>query len=443
MIAVAVDLGASSVRFAVGRVVSDRLTCEVVRQEPNPIVGSPDDPRWSLGFLERFVRDAVEYAASLGESATVGIDSWGVDHGFLVDPAPDPVAYRHPAHQSELASLEAHQGELYGWTGIQKQPFNTLVQLRARVRGGWSPTSPWLILPDYLIWRLTGDARQEVTQASTTQMLGVDGEWHPGAIALSMWEAPPPSLVSVTGERLATGQDNVTLVRVGSHDSASALFGLGILLETDLYLNLGTWSILGCVLDKPLTSEAARVTNCSNERAVDGRVRFLKNIPGLWVPNRLHEELRIEASVGEWLATADPSYCRIVDVHDPSLYNPSSMVGAVADLLEQRPVQPEQWASVALRSLVLAVRDAVGEISLVTGRVFDRIRVSGGGSRSAALCQALADATQKRVVAGPVEATLYGNLAVQLLAHNLVTNLEEASRLLDESFDLQTYEPAL
>lgn len=436
--AIAVDLGASSVRFASGRLSGDRIEIEVVRQQPNPIIGSEADPHWSLAFLERFVREAIDYGGSLGEPATVGIDSWGVDHGFLLDPAPDPVAYRHPSHQAELASLDSHQTQLYNWTGIQKQPFNTIVQLRARVRSR-RPQAPWLILPDFLIWRVTGDAQQELTQASTTQMLGIDGTWHPGALVLSMWETPPPNLVTAAGERLSTAHSTVSIVRVGSHDSASAAFGLGTLHEDDLYLNLGTWSILGCILASPLVSAEARAANFSNERAVDGSVRFLKNIPGLWVPNRLHEDLGLQCSVGEWLESGDPNWTSTIDVYSPSLYLPHSMMDAVAALADKRPETNEQWAALALNSLVRAVADAVQEIGLVTGLNYRRIRVSGGGSRSRALCQAIADATGIGVVSGPVEATLYGNVAVQFVAQGRVKDFAEASTLLDRSFDTQTF----
>lgn len=426
--AVAVDLGATSARFAAGWLEDSRLRHEIIEQVPHAPRFDGKHLVWDLDALLGICRRAIGYAGEHFDDATVGIDSWGVDHGFLdvggnlLGP---PICYRDPSHEAALKSIDHQQPHLYRLTGIQRQPFNTICQLVARRKE--DPTLPscatWLILPDLLGYLLTGARGYELTQASTTQLMGLDQHWCAEAFDIAGW--PVPELPPVKPGAVMGKVDSVGIVRVGSHDTASAVFGFGDLPSDHAYLNVGTWSILGSLLASPLVSEVTEAKNWSNEIAVDGRARFLKNVPGFYVLNRLHDELGSGQPMGAWLEASALSFAGRFDVFDESLYNPASMPAACAALLSPEPKTEAEWAGAALGSLVdaLAVqtadlRDLAGDLSL--------IRVGGGGSQSGAFCQAIADKTGLRVEAGPAEATVIGNLAFQFQSRGIDIDLDQA-----------------
>jgi rhamnulokinase len=251
--------------------------------------------------------------------------------------------------------------------------------------------------------------------ASTTQLMGLDGNWSPRAFELAGWEVPDfsPSLPGHIGGYVT---DSVRLASVGSHDTASAVAGLSPITDSTIFLNVGTWSLIGCVVDHPIVSDAARTANLTNERTVDGRVRLLKNVPGFYVINRLHEELGVGGDVPHWLATADMSVAARIDLDDEGLFNPKNLVEYVIPQLAQIPKDHREWAGIALQSLIDALAKVPAQLAEVTGRTFSEIRVGGGGSRSEVFCQTLAQASGLAVSKGAAECTVQGNLAVQFAA---------------------------
>lgn len=443
--AVAIDLGATSARFAAGWLEDGRIRYETIAQRAHAPIERNGRLEWDLDALTSLCHDAVAYAAATFETASVGIDSWGVDHGFLDASGSligSPVCYRDLSHERALADIEPFQARLYSLTGIQKQPFNTLAQLVARRKE--DPTLPerakWLLLPDLMAHLLGGAPGSEITHASTTQLLGVDGRWSEDAFAIAGWPVPDRQ-PSLPGALVGMAHENVAIARVAGHDTASAVCGLGTLREEQAFLNVGTWSLLGTVLDTPLTGNDAYEANFSNERAADGRVRFLKNIPGFYVINRLHEELEVPDSVPDWLARADRSIPQRVDVLDEGFFNPPSMLEAVRQRIEGVPPTREAWAGLALMSLAETTATQLRELERVTGRRFNQIRASGGGSASAAFCHALTNATGCTVSAGPPEATVLGNLAVQFLAKGIFADYEELDACLANSAEMTHYRP--
>ncbi|MFZ4506271.1 MAG: rhamnulokinase [Fimbriimonas sp.] len=443
--AVAVDLGASSGRFAVGTLADGRIEFEVIEQIAHQAVERNGRLEWDLEALLGLCQRASDFAATLGEPVTLGIDSWGVDHGFLdaegnlIDP---PVCYRDLSHLEAFESLAPHRERLYALTGIQHQPFNTVCQLLARRTA--DPTlldraKDWMILPDLLGYLLTGERQSELTQASTAQLMGTDGKWSAEVFDLIGWPTPErqPSTPGKLGFRV---RENVTLAHVGSHDTASAVAGFGPLADDQLFLNVGTWSLVGCLLDAPMATREAELAQFTNERACDGRVRFLKNIPGFYVVNRLHEELAVGVSVPEWLATLERPESS-VDLLHPELYNPESMVETIASLAAKVPESTAQWAGLALQSLTDTIARTPAELSALTGRTFSSFRVGGGGSQSPIFCQQLANASGLEVIAGPAEATVLGNLAVQFLAAGHFASYDEMLEVIGRSTDIQTYRP--
>lgn len=415
--AVAVDLGAGSGRYAAGWVEDGRLVFEVVHQASHAPYERGGQLFWKLDFLLGLCRQASEYAAANFHHATLGIDSWGVDHGFLGPDSvvlQDPVAYRDRSHLRAFDQLAPHRRRLYELTGIQHQPFNTVVQLLARreEHPDWPGRAEWMILPDLLGYLLTGVKNHEYTQASTTQLMGLDGLWSEEAFETCGWPVPDRQ-PKLPGEVLGRLDNGVELVSVGSHDTASAVFGLDGGPES-AFLNVGSWSLFGAVLHEPIPTAEAESGGWSNERTVDGKVRLLKNIPGFYIVNRLHEELGLAQSVADWLAGADGGFEGRFDPFDPSLFSPDSMLEACLQLVDQAPANPAQWAAAALGSQVRATSAQPKLLEALTGRRLKSIRAGGGGSRSEAFRTRLQSEAGLPVMLGPTEATVVGNLALQL-----------------------------
>ena len=357
-VAVAVDLGASSGRVAVGRLVNGAITFEIVDQRTHNASDNRGRLEWDITTLRGLCELGREVGRANG-AKSLGIDSWGVDHGFLNasgELIAAPVCYRDESHAASFEALKSHRDRLFSLTGIQHQPFNTIYQLHARLQENprfLNAVEDWMILPDLLGYLLTGERNTEFTQASTTQLMGLDGTWSDEAFAVIGWPTPKrqPMLPGQLGAEFAPG---FRLAHVGSHDTASAVLGFGALGPTDLFLNIGTWTLVGCVLDAPNVSDAARSGNFSNERCVDGRVRFLRNIPGFYIINRTHEELGITRSVPEWLSTSVQVSAH-ADVLGEQFFNPDSMLDALAESAGFRPQSHEEWAGLALSSMIAAV----------------------------------------------------------------------------------------
>lgn len=439
--AVAVDLGATSGRYAAGWIDRERIVTELVEQVPNRQVESAGNVHWDVDGLYDLCDRAWKCAGERFDEATVGIDSWGVDHGFIDDElqlVQPPIAYRDLAHQAMFEAMAVHRDALYALTGIQHQPFNTIYQLACRARERPELKGlRWLCMPDLMGLKLTGVLHCEFTMASTTQLMGLDDTWSAEAFNLIGWPVLDMP-ISMPGRILAT-RANVRLASVGSHDTASAVFGLGPLGPDQAFLNVGTWSLVGTMLDAPNLSDPA----FTNERAVDGRVRYLTNIPGFYVINRVYEELGLEGGVGGWLGTGEGLPLGSVDLTSPAFFNPSSMSKALAAAAEQpRPDSPGGWAALALGSLVETTARQLDQLAKATHRTFREIRVSGGGSRSEVFCRQIANRTGLKVVAGPEEATLLGNLGMQFVASGEVESLAAAEGLIGNSSTTRAYEPS-
>lgn len=443
--AVAVDLGASSVRFAEGTLEGGRIRFRVLGQSSNDPLDTELGPAWNTETLLGICREAESHALTV-PGATIGIDSWGVDHGFLDENGEliqPPLCYRHPLHSQAFEELQGLRHELYALTGIQHQPFNTFYQLVSRARQNPAlarPGAQWRILPELLHHLLGAPSGHELTQASTTQLMGLDGQWSARVFELAGWPLPD-SQPELPGKVIGQTSRGVPVARVGSHDTASAVCGLGSLGGHRAFLNAGTWSLLGAITPRPLASPEAESANLTNERAVDGQVRFLDNIPGFFVINRLHTDLGVSVPVSEWLKEADLGQTARLDLFDSALFNPASMLKAASGQLGEGRLSSEAWAGIALLSLVDATCHKLNDIEQLLSRRFTEIRVAGGGSSSEAFCRLLASASKRAVLAGPQEATVLGNLAVQFLAQGALKSFEEVAAVIDASLELRRYEP--
>jgi rhamnulokinase len=467
----AVDLGASSGGVGAARVGPGRLELSEEHRFPNRPVRVAGTLHWDVLALYAGVLDGLRAAGrDAGRLDGVGIDSWAVDFGLLDASGAllgNPLHYRDARHETAVAAVHAAVGgreELYRVTGLQHLPFNTVFQLAAaRDTPQLAAAERMLLVPDLLAHWLTGAVGAEVTNASTTGLLdATTREWAWGLVdrlGLPRRLFPP---LRQPGERLGellpgvlaeTGLTGpVPLTAVGSHDTASAVVGVPADGERFAYVSCGTWSLVGVELEKPVLTEASRQAGFTNELGVDGTVRYLRNVMGLWL---LQESLRTWAAAGlpadlaGLLAAAAqvPAFPAVVDPDDPRFLPPGDQPARIAEVCRETGQTPPQSQAETVRcildSLALAYRRTVRAAAALSGREVDVVHLVGGGVRNALLCQLTAEACGVPVVAGPVEAAALGNALVQARAAGVVGgDLADLRALLRATQETRTYTPS-
>jgi rhamnulokinase len=465
----AVDLGASSGRVMVARVGPDRLELQEAHRFSNRPVRTGGTLHWDVLGLYAGVLDGLRAAGREGGRLDgVGIDSWAVDYGLLDDDGAllgNPVHYRDSRHETAVAAVRAVVGaeELYRTTGLQHLPFNTVFQLAAR-RGTaqLAAARRLLLVPDLLAHWLTGAVGAEVTNASTTGLLDAAScEWSWELIdrlGLPRELFPP---LRRPGDRLGELRDDVLgetglsgpvpVLAVGSHDTASAVVGVPAASDRFAYISCGTWSLVGVELEKPVLTEESRAAGFTNELGVDGTVRYLHNVMGLWL---LQECQRTWAGAGlvadlpDLLAAAAqvPAFTAVVDADDPRFLPPGDMPARIAAACVEAGQTPPQSQAETVRcildSLALAYRRAIRQAAELSGRDVEVVHLVGGGARNTLLCQLTADACGLPVLAGPVEAAALGNALVQARAGGVLSGgLAELRSLLRKTQDVRLHLP--
>ncbi|NEY30674.1 rhamnulokinase [Streptomyces sp. PRKS01-65] len=461
----AVDLGASSGRVMVGRAGPDTLELAEAHRFPNRPVRVPEGLRWDVLALYAGVLDGLRAAGSRcgGRIDSVGIDGWAVDYGLLdADGAllGNPVHYRDGRTEgvAEKVWTSVPADELYAATGLQHAPFNTLYQLTAaRSTAQLAQARRVLLMPDLLAYWLTGEQGTELTNASTTQLIDPrTRDWARGVadrLGVDLGLFPPlrhpgdpagllrPEVLEETG--LA---GPVPVSAVASHDTASAVAAVPATGERFAYICTGTWSLAGLELAAPVLTEESRAANFTNELGLDGTVRYLRNIMGLWL---LQECVRAwgDPDLGGLLREAAkvPALRSVVDAGDAAFLAPGRMPERIAQACRASgqpvPASPAEVTRCILDSLALAHRRAVQDAQRLAGHPVDVVHVVGGGTRNALLCQLTADACGLPVVAGPTEAAALGNVLVQARAHGTAGDLARMRELLVRTQPLTRYAP--
>ncbi|MFD9421299.1 MULTISPECIES: rhamnulokinase family protein [unclassified Streptomyces] len=463
----AVDLGATSGRVITGRVGSGAPVLTEVHRFPNTPVRLPDGLRWDVLALYQGMLDGLRMAARSGPVASIGIDTWAVDYGLLdADGAllGMPFHYRDSRNAGAAARVLARCGarELYAVSGLQHLAFNTVFQLAAhRSTAQWRSGRTLLLIPDLLVHWLTGAVGAEITNASTTGLLDArDGTWSDALIdrlGLDRALFPPlrepgdtaGTLLSHVAELtgLPTGTPVTT---VASHDTASAVAAVPATEPGFAYISCGTWSLAGLELTDPVLTEESRAANFTNERGVDGTVRYLRNIMGMWLLEecrRTWDRSGTATSLAGLLAQAARArpFAAVMDPDDPSFLAPGDMPSRIdAFLVRTGQAPPDSrggYVRCVLESLALAHRRTLRQAAELAGRDMTRIHLVGGGSRNELLCQWTADATGLPVTAGPAEATALGNILLQARAQGLVGDLPDLRRLAARTQELRHYSP--
>ena len=415
----AIDIGASSGRHIVGWREGDEIKTREVYRFPNGVTEKEGHLTWDMAALEKHVRAGIDEALkAYPRIDSLSIDTWGVDYVLLRGDEPVPPCYAYRDGRTEAAIPQVHGMmpfvELYRRTGIQFQPFNTIYQLYAdKIAGRLSGVTDFLMIPEYLMYRLCGQKSHEYTNATTGGMVNAEtGEYDPSIIeALGLPKhlfQPLQQPGAVIGE-----YKEIKVMLCATHDTASAVEGIPM-GEGDLFLSSGTWSLLGAKLPRPITSGESRQANYTNEGGV-GYIRYLKNIMGMWLPNRLRDELCPGRPWGDIIREAEEKHFdHLVDVNDPAFLAPESMKAAFDEKLPHPPKCPGGYFRCAYRSLAQCYAQAIREIEDITGRRYEKLYIVGGGAKNAFLNRLTEEASGKRVVALPIEATAIGNLRIQM-----------------------------
>jgi rhamnulokinase len=457
----AVDLGATSGRVTAGRLEGGRLEVREVHRFANRPLEGADGLRWDVAAL--FEATLTGLAAGVDQDERldgIATSTWGVDYGLVDDAGrllEPPGHYRsadRAAREQVLRAVPAE--ELFARTGVLPQPINTVFRLgerlsRLRLRDGTTA----LLMPDLWTFRLAGVHGAERTIAGTTGMLGAGtGDWDDALLARAGIDTRVLPAVVEPGQRAGTLRpqlrdrlglaDDVAVLRSAGHDTAAAVAaipGAGHLA----YISCGTWSLAGVEHTAPVLDPAAMEAGFTNELGVGGRVRFQRNLTGLWL---LDEAVRqFGASTAEARAAAEregPVAARI-DVGAPEFVATGDVLARIADACRRggTPV-PEtlgQFARCILESLAAAYGETIARAAELTGRTVDVVHMVGGGSRNALLCRLTAEACERVVLAGPTEATSAGNLLVQALATGEIGSLDELRDVVRRSADVVRYEP--
>lgn len=467
----AVDLGATSGRVIVGHVDQAAGTLELdhVARFPNGPVRLASGLHWDFtGLYRDLTRGLADAFRREPGVASIGVDSWAVDYGLLHCDRllGEPFHYRDGRNDAAVEAVHARVPfeELYRRNGLQFLPFNTVYQLAAEQGSGWLDLADSLLLiPDLIGFQLTGAKVAERTNASTTGLVAVEsGEWDDDLVerlgfAPSVFAPLVSPGDSLGGLRADVAADlgapaGIEVVAVGSHDTASAVVAVPMRPESAAYISCGTWGLVGVELEHPVTTDAAREANFTNEGGVDGRVRFLHNVMGLWL---LSESVRWWERDGETIdlpallaaAASVAAPVTVFDADDPRFLAPGDLPGRIAEWCrehdEPAPQTRAEFARSIVESLAEAFAQTVRTASVLSGVDVETIHVVGGGALNELLCRRTADRSGLPVLAGPVEATAIGNVLVQARAQGFVDgDLESLRALVARAFAPVRYEPS-
>jgi len=462
----AFDFGAESGRAVLAHLRSGILTTEEVHRFQNEPVECAGSLHWDVLRLWLEVRKSlacVEQAAVSG----IGVDAWGVDYALLGERGEllqNPYHYRDRRTQGVMEEVfrKVPKEEIYGATGIQFMPINTLYQLFAAQRD--TPTlvkaaKQLLTIPDLFNYWLTGNAVCEFTNATTTQLVDpLRRNWATDLMhkiglrpELPARIVEPATIIGTLRPSMAQNSSlsGTPIIAPACHDTGSAVAAITA-RDGTAFISSGTWSLIGTELDAPVMTPQALKLNFTNEGGVNGTTRLLKNVMGLWMLQGCRNCWSAAGQHADYrelveLAGREPAFKHLVDPDDESFLRPANMLAAIDDFSRKTnqptPSSPGAYVRCVMESLALKYRRVLGSLEQLSGRRVEQIRVIGGGSKNRLLNQFTADATGKRVFAGPAEATALGNIAIQILATGAASSLQEVRAIVDRSFSTEIFEP--
>lgn len=449
----AIDIGASSGRHILGCIENEKISLKEIYRFDNELQNIDGKLCWDISRLEKEVKTGIKECNKYNiVPKTVAIDTWGVDY-VLLDGDNKPLlpvyAYRDSRTSESIPLVEdlVSPSELYSKTGIQKLDFNTVYQLYCdKMSGRLDKAEHFLMMPEYLSYTLTGQMKNEYTNATTTGMVNANQkEWDKDIIKTLGYPErlfgrlylPGEVLGGFTEEMKEYAGFDSTVVLCPSHDTASAVLACP-LEEKGLYISSGTWSLMGTELENAVLGEEARKANFTNEGGYAYRFRFLKNYMGMWLLQNIRKNLNKKYTYDEMMNMAENCQSiTYIDVNDPRLTAPESMIEAVRAVSGKADMPIECVINCVYHSLAKSYAFALNEISRLTGKEIDSINIVGGGSADKYLNRLTAKYTGKKVYAGPREATALGNIVSQIIKDNENIDLWLARKLIKKSFDIE------
>lgn len=416
--ALAIDIGASSGRHIVGWIENNSIHTEEVYRFNNGVILKDGHLTWDIDELLNNVRKGIDVALDKYDIESLSIDTWGVDYVLMKGDKEVYPVYAYRDHRTEKTIGNVHEiisfNELYEHTGCQFQLFNTIYQLYNDFENNrLKDVDDFLMIPEYLMYKLTGKKKKEFTNAVTTGLINHETlEFDKEIIErLNLPKHLFPKL-NKPGEFVGEYK-GIKVLLCATHDTASAVEGIPM-EDNELYISSGTWSLLGVKSEKPLVDKNSLIANYSNEGGV-GYNRYQKNIMGMWIVNELKKELCPNEDIKDIVINAQKStYEETLDANHELLLSPKSMKEAFDSLLKNKPENKYDYFNCAFRSLALSYKKAIEEIEYNTKKKYSKLYVVGGGAKNQYLNELTRQYTNKEVIALPIEATAIGNLKIQL-----------------------------
>ncbi len=462
----AFDFGAQSGRAVLAHLQSGILTTEEVHRFANEPVEYGRSLHWDVPRLWFEVRNALSRLGEV-ELAGIGVDAWGVDYALLGERGEllqNPYHYRDRRTEGIMEEVlgRVTKKEIYEATGIQFMPINTLYQLfaaRRQTPNLLEAAKYLLTIPDLFNYWLTGNAVCEFSNATTTQMVDpLERAWAVGLMQRLELPAHLPAPIVEPGSIIGTLLPDIaghsclagtTVIAPACHDTGSAVAAISA-RDGTAFLSSGTWSLLGTELDSPVITPEALRLNFTNEGGVNGTTRLLKNVMGLWMLQGCRQSWTAQGHRYDYrelieLAVREISFRHLIDPDDDSFLRPPDMLMAIDNFCTRThqpvPKDPGAYVRAVLESLAFKYRIVLRNLEHVSGKRIEQIRIIGGGSKNRLLNQLTANATGRKVLAGPAEATALGNVAIQILATGGASSLPEVRAIVDRSFPTEIFEP--
>ena len=414
----AIDIGASSGRHIVGWKENGEILTEEVYRFKNGVREEDGHLIWDISLLLQEVKKGISIASERYEIKSLSIDTWGVDYVLMKGEEEVYPVYAYRDERTKEIIDEVHSlfpfEELYAHTGCQFQPFNSIYQLYADKKAGrLENVTDFLMIPEYLIYKLTGVKKKEFTNATTTGMINHETLQFDEEI-ISRLGLPDKLFPKLNSPKEVVGEyEGIKVVLCATHDTGSAVEGIPM-EGNELYISSGTWSLLGVKTDHVINDPSSMKANYSNEGGI-GYNRYQKNIMGMWIVNELQRQLCPTEEISEIVKKAEASsFDEVIDANDESLLAPKDMKEAFDALLKDKPEDIYAYFRCAYRSLALSYQKSIEELEANTGKTYSHLYIVGGGAKNAFLNRLSEEYTGKKVVALPIEATALGNLKVQM-----------------------------
>lgn len=466
---IAFDLGAGSGRSILGTFDGDKLQIEELTRFNNEMIQVLGHYHWDIYRLFEALKDGLKANKQKGlpDPASIAVDTWGVDYGLLAKDGSllgIPYAYRDSRTDGMMEEVFSiiPKNKVYEYTGIQFMQLNTIFQLFAsrKMKNEWlNHATDLLFIPDLLNYLFTGIKKSEFSFATTSQLFNPNTKtWEKELfkaldVPISIMQdiVMPGTILGKLSRQVAeeTGIGEVPVVSVASHDTGSAVAAVPAQGKNWAYLSSGTWSLMGIEAPAPIINEKTLAYNFTNEGGVEGTIRFLKNITGMWLLQQSKKAWAIKKDYSyeeliEMAKSEQPFQCLVDnDAHD--FMNPADMPTAIREYCrktgQQVPETEKQIVRCIFDSMVMKYRFVLEQLKELAPFPIEKLHIIGGGSKNKFLNQLTADATGLTVVAGPAEATAIGNIMVQAKALGHVQSLEEMRAVISRSFECETYQP--